>query len=105
MFHLDRLQSEEFFELYKGVLPEFKQIAEHLTTGPCVAMEIRQDKVVESFREICGVIDPSVAKINDKNSIRALYGIDRIKNAVHCTDLPEDGSLEVEYFFNILQQK
>lgn len=41
MFHLDRLQSEEFFELYKGVLPEFKQIAEHLTTGPCVAMEIR----------------------------------------------------------------
>ena len=38
---MDRQAAEEFFELYKGVLPEFKQMAEHLTTGPCLAMEIR----------------------------------------------------------------
>jgi len=48
------------------------------------------------------VLDPTVAKIKDKNSIRAIYGIDRVRNAVHCTDLPEDGILEVEYFFSIL---
>lgn len=41
IFHLDMLQSEEFFELYKDVLPEYKQLAEHLTSGPCCAMEIR----------------------------------------------------------------
>jgi len=28
-------------------------------------------------------------------SLRALYGDDRVKNGVHCTDLPEDGLLEV----------
>jgi nucleoside-diphosphate kinase len=38
-------------------------------------------------------------------SLRALFGRDKVKNAVHCTDLPEDGILEVEYFFNILQYK
>ena len=29
----------------------------------------------------------------------------QVKNAVHCTDLPEDGVLEVEYFFKILQNQ
>ena len=46
-------------------------MAEHLTTGPCLAMEIRQEKAVESFRSICGPHDPAVAKIKNKNSIRA----------------------------------
>ena len=27
----------------------------------------------------------------------------QVQNAVHCTDLPEDGQLEVEYFFRIMQ--
>ena len=27
----------------------------------------------------------------------------QVQNAVHCTDLPEDGVLEVEYFFRLLQ--
>jgi hypothetical protein len=34
---------------------------------------------------------------------RAKFGLDRVRNAVHCTDLPEDGTLECEYFFKILQ--
>lgn len=35
-------------------------------------------------------------------SIRAHFGVDRVENAVHCTDLVEDGVLEVEYFFKLL---
>jgi len=41
MFHLDRPTAEEFFEIYQGVLPEFTQITEQMTTGPCIALEIR----------------------------------------------------------------
>jgi len=37
-------------------------------------------------------------------SNRARFGSDRVKNAVHCTDLPEDGVLEVKYFFESLQK-
>ena len=115
MFYLDRATSEEFFEVYKGVLPEFSPMTEHLTTGPCIALEIRQEnavqipinyniikKKVKSFRDLCGPHDPEIAKNLRPNTIRARYGIDRVKNAVHCTDLQEDGVLEVEYFFNIL---
>ncbi|KAI4797824.1 hypothetical protein KUCAC02_024828 [Chaenocephalus aceratus] len=38
------------------------------------------------------------------DSVRALHGKDKVKNVVHCTDLPEDGPLEVEYFFKILDR-
>jgi len=38
------------------------------------------------------------------NSIRAQFGQTKAKNALHCTDLPEDGPLEVEYFFKVLDQ-
>lgn len=34
MFHLDTPTAEEFLEVYKGVLPEFLPLVEHLTTGP-----------------------------------------------------------------------
>ena len=36
------------------------------------------------------------------HTLRAKYGRDKVQNAVHCTDLPEDQVLEVEYFFKIL---
>ena len=29
------------------------------------------------------------------HTLRAKFGVDKIKNAVHCTDLPDDALLEV----------
>jgi len=41
MFTLDKPTAEEFFEVYKGVLPEFVSMIEHMTTGPCIVLEVR----------------------------------------------------------------
>lgn len=38
-------------------------------------------------------------------TLRAKYGKTKVQNAIHCSDLPEDGLLEVEYFFKILAEK
>jgi hypothetical protein len=32
-----------------------------------------------------------------------MFGKSLAENAVHCTDLPEDGALECEYFFTLLK--
>lgn len=101
MFSLDKPTAEEFFEVYKGVLPEFVGMIEQMTTGPCIVMEVRQENVVQKFRELCGPMDPEIAKNLRPNTIRAKFGQSRTVNAVHCSDLPEDGTLEVEYFFSI----
>ena len=41
MFHLNKPTAEEFFEVYKGVLPEFPSMIEHMTIGPCIVLEVR----------------------------------------------------------------
>jgi hypothetical protein len=33
------------------------------------------------------------------------FGVDHIKNVVHCTDLDEDATLECQYFFDILASR
>lgn len=41
MFALDKPTAEEFFEVYRGVLPEFVALIDHMTTGPCIVLEVR----------------------------------------------------------------
>lgn len=103
MFYLDKNTSEEFFDVYKGVLPEYAGIIEHISSGPIIAMEIRQDNVVSALRNLVGPHDPEIAKLLRPNTLRSIFGKDRVKNAVHCTDMPEDGVLEVQFFFELLQ--
>ena len=102
MFYLDKITAEEFFEVYKGVLPEYSEMIEHVTTGPVIAMEVRQDDVIPKLRALVGPHDPEIAKSIRPNTIRAIFGRDRVYNAVHCTDLIEDGQIEIDYLFNKL---
>ena len=59
---------------------------------------------IEAFREVVGPLDPEIARVLRPDSLRAKFGFDKVRNAVHCTDLPEDGALETHYFFKILQE-
>jgi nucleoside-diphosphate kinase len=114
-FNLDRQAAEEFLEIYKTIVPEYHALVEQLTAGSCIALEITRNHAEENgssdgsnptvnlFREFCGPSDPEIARQIRPNSLRALYGINKVKNAVHCTDLTEDGILEAEFFFEILQ--
>lgn len=105
MVYLDRATTEEFYDVYKNVLPEYVPLLEHFISGPSIVLEVRQQNVVKTFREMVGPNDPEIAKYLRPDTIRAKFGLDRVRNAVHCTDLPEDGTLECEYFFRILQNQ
>lgn len=102
---LNTPDAEDFLEVYKGVVPEYNAMVEQLTSGPCWVMEIRAENAPQSFRTLCGPHDPEIARVLRPQSLRARFGADKIKNAVHCSDLPEDGVLEVEFFFRILASK
>jgi nucleoside-diphosphate kinase len=41
MFHLNKATVEEFYDVYKGVLPEYVPLIEHVSSGPIIVMEIR----------------------------------------------------------------
>lgn len=123
MFHLDRISAEEFLEVYKTVVPEYHSMVEQLTSGSSIAIEISSDlssyshsstssssaasgssSIVSLIRSVAGPSDPEIARILRPKSLRAQFGHTKVKNAVHVTDLEEDGELESEFFFSILQQ-
>ena len=77
-----------------------------MTNGPCLAMEIRQENVVDEFKKLAGSFDPEIARSKGQtDTFRAKYGVDKYLNAVHCTDLVDEGILESEFFFVLLQEK
>ena len=91
-------------------------MVKQLSSGTSIALEIAsgesaaagdsadENATVTRFRELVGPSDPELARVARPNSLRARFGKSIDENAVHCTDLPEDGALEVEYFFKILQK-
>jgi nucleoside-diphosphate kinase len=103
MLQLSRQNALEFFEVYRGVVPEYLGWVEEVSCGKCVVLQCvyRDDPAssVEALRMLCGAHDPAVAASVEPDSIRALFGESRVKNAVHCSDLTEDGPSEVHYFF------
>lgn len=50
---------------------------------------------MEKLRYVCGPYDPEISRTIRKDTIRAKHGLDIAQNAIHCTDLEEDGELEV----------
>ncbi|XP_063306222.1 nucleoside diphosphate kinase 7 [Pelobates fuscus] len=102
MFTMEKANAEEFFEIYKGVVADYNEMVAELCSGPCVALEVCQTDAPQRFREFCGPADPEIARHLRPKTLRAKFGKTKMKNAVHCTDLPEDAALEVQYFFKIL---
>eukprot|EP00442_Polarella_glacialis_P054586 CAMPEP_0115067302 /NCGR_PEP_ID=MMETSP0227-20121206/11312_1 /TAXON_ID=89957 /ORGANISM="Polarella glacialis, Strain CCMP 1383" /LENGTH=339 /DNA_ID=CAMNT_0002453349 /DNA_START=68 /DNA_END=1087 /DNA_ORIENTATION=+ len=105
-FSLLKNQAENFYEVYKTVIPSahYASMLTELASGLCLVIEVHgPEDVVPRLRELCGPFDVEIAKHLRPNTIRACLGRDNVHNVVHCTDLPEDGVLECQYFFSILQ--
>lgn len=101
--NFDKVQAEEFLEVYKGVVPEYSDHINQLSSGLCIALEVRAENAVETFRWTAGPWDAGMAKELYPDTIRGKYAIDNVRNAIHCTDLAQDAVLECEYVFNILE--
>lgn len=103
MLHLQRSQSLELHEVYKGVLPYQTEMVDTMCAAPCLALELRAPEgVVEKFRDLCGPHDVDMAKHLRPNTLRARFGLDNAQNAVHATDLEDDAETEVQYVFGTL---
>ncbi len=100
--HLTAPLAEELLDIYRGVLPNYTLTIEQLCSAPLLAVLITGrdgTDVVSDFRDLTGPINPQLAKVVRPQSLRALFGNDAIKNAVHCTDLSCDGVMECKYIF------
>lgn len=57
--NLEKVNAEEFLEVYRGVVQEYSLMVHEMTSGACIAMEIKAtERAQERFRETCGPMDP-----------------------------------------------
>lgn len=101
---LDRADAASFWEVYKGVVPEYAHAVEELTAGPALALELAPrggagESAVQLLRDAAGPADPELGRVLRPASLRARFGVDKVKNALHVTDLEGDAPLEVAFFF------
>jgi len=86
---------------YKGVLDDYQATVESISGNSWVVQFASSGSVdaLSTVRDICGPYDPAIAKALVPKSIRARFGEDRVKNAVHCVDVAEDSIVYPKFFF------
>lgn len=115
-FILSKKEAEDFYEIYKGISNrDYAGLVKQGSSGRCLVLALGQGSdliltqeiptVVDAFRKVCGTaVEPEICRVLYADSLRAKYGeMSQEENAVHCSDLVEDGPLEVEYFFTLMQ--
>jgi len=71
-----------------------------MASGPCMPIALEKENAVADFRELIGATDPKDAK---PGTIRKLYAESKGENIVHGSDSPENGRIEVAFFFSELE--
>ena len=102
LLRLQEVEAREFLEVYDGVVPTYRESVAELMSGPAVALEVRAEDAVRSFRAMCGPWDVEMARELRPLTIRAKFGEDIVKQGVHFTDLDGDGEAECRYIFETL---
>jgi len=88
-------QAQGFYAVHKA-RPFFGDLVRFMTSGPCVVMALEGENAVAKYREVMGATDSKKAAAG---TIRARYGTDIEKNAVHGSDSPDNAKIELGFFF------
>ncbi|UJR30245.1 hypothetical protein I4U23_017783 [Adineta vaga] len=91
-------QCSDFYSEHYGK-KFFPSLVAFMTSGPIVAMVLAKDNAIQQWRELIGPTNSSVAKETHPESIRALYGTNEQKNAVHGSDSAVSAEREIRFFF------
>jgi nucleoside-diphosphate kinase len=99
---LSREDAGDFLLPYRTVVSEYERWVKELSSGPCIIAEVRGENAVQTVRELAGPYDAVIAKELRPGTIRATYGLDSVRNVIHCTDIERDGPLECRFLFSVV---
>ena len=99
MLQADRELLEEHYAEHKGK-PFFEPLVEFMLSGPIVAMIAQGNRVIEGFRSLAGVTDPTLAAPGTiRGDLARDAGTKVVQNIVHGSDSPESAAREINIFF------
>ncbi|MBI5473322.1 MAG: nucleoside-diphosphate kinase [Ignavibacteriae bacterium] len=84
-----------FYAVHKG-RPFYDGLVEFMTSGPVMPIALEKENAVADYRALIGATDPKDAA---EGTIRKLFADNKGENIVHGSDSPENGRIEVAFFF------
>ena len=80
--------------------PFYEPLVEFMMSGPIVAIVASGNRVIEGFRSLAGVTDPTVAAPGTiRGDLARDQGTKVLQNLVHGSDSPESAAREIRIFF------
>jgi len=85
-----------FYAVHNG-RPFYDGLVEFMSSGSCMPIALEKENAVADFRTLIGATDPKEAA---EGTIRKLFADNKGENIVHGSDSPENGKIEVAFFFS-----
>lgn len=99
MVQADRELLEQHYAEHVGKA-FYEPLVEFMMSGPIVAIVASGNRVIQGFRSLAGVTDPTVAAPGTiRGDLARDQGTSVVQNIVHGSDSPESASREIEIFF------
>ena len=96
---LSRELAEKQYEEHRGK-DFFDDLVSYMSSAPTVSIVMEGENVIAAAREMAGITDPKHAK---PGTIRADYGIDVQRNAIHASDSEKSAKREISIHFGQLE--
>ena len=97
---LTRRQAEGFYHVHRGK-PFFDSLVTFMTSGPVVLLELEGEDAIARWRAMMG---PTNAAEAPAGTLRAAFGSNIERNAVHGSDAPETAEFERAFFFGVFDR-
>lgn len=99
MLHADRELLEQHYAEHVGKV-FYEPLVEFMMSGPIVAIVASGNRVIEGFRALAGVTDPTVAAPGTiRGDLARDQGTKVVQNIVHGSDSAESAAREIKIFF------
>ncbi len=95
MLTLSQAQARAFYAVHRE-RPFYNDLVAFMTEGPILVQALEGENAIAKNREIMGATNPAEAAAG---TIRAEYGENIERNAVHGSDAVETAKVEVAFFF------
>lgn len=99
MLHADRELLEQHYAEHVGKV-FYEPLVEFMMSGPIVAIVASGNRVIEGFRALAGLTDPTVAAPGTiRGDLARDQGTKVVQNIVHGSDSTESAAREIKIFF------
>lgn len=96
--HMTPEQASDFYAEHFGKL-FFPSLVAYMSSGPVMVMVLSKHAAISYWRELIGPTNALKARQTHPDCLRAIYGTDDQRNALHGSDSYSSAEREIRFFF------